>query len=99
MAVSDFHWGSYLSRKVSVNLQKQFYEATTNHPRLTNKIADLVSKNVKCGYQMPITIEASNKIKDRVIALYGIIEQNALSDLGEKVPKNQLIHYQYFCFS
>ena len=48
---------------------------------------------------MPITIEASNKIKDRVIALYGIIEQNALSDLGEKVPKNQLIHYQYFCFS
>ena len=53
-------------------------------------------KNVKCGYQLPLTIESANKTKDRVIALHKITEQTTSSDLGEKVPKTRLTHDIFF---
>ena len=41
-------------------------------PDNKEKLADLVSKHVKCGYHMPLIMEYVKKIKDGVIALYVI---------------------------
>ena len=57
---------------------------------------ELVSKNVKCGYQMPLTIEAANKTEYGLIAPYGITYQTAFSDLCENFPNNRLTHANFF---
>ena len=51
------------------------------------QLTEFVPKDVKCGYHMPLTIKAAKKIKDGVVALYGITKQTTFSDLGKKVPK------------
>ena len=51
------------------------------------KLAEFLSKDVNCGYQMPLTIKVAKKIKDGLIDMYLITEQTTLLDLGEKVPK------------
>ena len=38
---------------------------------------------------MPPTIKSAKKIKDKVLAMYVITEQNTLSNMGERVTKNQ----------
>ena len=58
---------SYLIDAIEQGNQKS---AQTNR----EKLAELVSKDVKCGYHIPLTIKAANKIKDGVIAPYGITE-------------------------
>ena len=83
---------SYLIDAIEQGNQKS---AQTNR----EKLAELVSKDVKCGYQIPLTIEAAKKIKDRVIDSHRTTDQNTFLDMGEKVPKKRLTHDQYFCFS
>ena len=45
---------------------------------------------------MPLIIKGAKKIKNMLIAIYGITEKTTFSDLGEKVPKTRLKYDQYF---
>ena len=66
-----------------------------NHKSATNKLdmlESLVGDDIKAGFQVPLPIDVVRKIKNGVLAPYGIAHQFSINKLGERIDKDRLIH-------
>ena len=73
-----------------------------NHKSAIDKIdllESLVEDNIKAGFQVPVPIDLVHKIKNGVVAPYGIAYQFSINEQGERVDKDRLTHDQSFDFS
>ena len=51
---------------------------------------ELVSKDIKFGYQFPISMESAEKIKNGVKSPYDIVDHTKFSEFGERTPRQIL---------
>ena len=58
----------------------------------TNLLKSLVQDNIKAGFQVPIPINTTRLIVNRVLAPYGIAQQSSINKLGERIDKDRLTH-------
>jgi hypothetical protein len=67
------------------------HKGASSKPDLLKK---LISKDVKCGYSLPIPLESVMQIKWLEMAPINIMAQNTIDKFGRVVPKDRLTHDQ-----
>ena len=62
-------------------------------------LKNLVNKDVKAAFQLPVPIETVRNTPHACIAPYGLAHQNTINELGEIIDKYRITHDQSFKFS
>lgn len=94
----DFHPISEEQRieDIKTSLSRGNHKSATTNQTL---LEDLLQDDISAGFQVPLPVSSLRKIKNGVIAPYGIAFQSSINERGEVIPKERVTHDQSFCFS